>query len=128
MALLHSFISKKVTDTTSTTNSTDERTSRAKKSKLMKVCLDRTKSVLKESIEKKHCRKKKNHVTLTYNDGSSSDSSTFNNENSILTDDEFNMKIPLVVRKKSSLTTNVRDMVKIDVPEDSDGSGSTSLL
>ena len=46
MTFLHSFTSKKVTDTTSTTNSTDERISRAKKSKLMKVCLDRTKSAL----------------------------------------------------------------------------------
>ena len=45
-----------------------------------------------------------------------------------LRDDRVNMKMPAVVRKKSSLTTNVRDMVKIDVPEDSDGSGSASLF
>ena len=67
-------------------------------------------------------------MTLTNNDSSSSDSLTCNNENSILTDNEFNMKMPAVVRKKSSLTTKVSDTVKIDVPEDSDGSGSASLL
>ena len=71
---------------------------------------------------------KKNYVTLTNNDSSNSDSSTCNNENSILFDSEFNMKMPSVVRKKSSLTTKVSDTVKIDVPEDSDGSGSVSLL
>ena len=61
IALLHSFTSNKVTDTTTgTTNSTDEITSRAKnKGKLMKVCLERTKSALKESIEKNIDEKKK---------------------------------------------------------------------
>ena len=67
-------------------------------------------------------------MTPTNNDSSSSDSSTCNNEDSIPTDDEFNLKMPAVVRKKSSLTTKVSDTVRIDVPEDSDGSGSASLL
>ena len=79
-----------------------------------KVC------TLKKTFKKKSCD--------TNNDSSSSDSSTCNNENSILTDDEFNMKMPAVVRKKSSLITKVSDAVKIDLPEDSDGSESTSLL
>ena len=93
----------------------------------MKVCVDRTKSALKVNMEKKIVEKK-NYVILTNKNGSSSDSSTCNNENSIFTDDEFNLKMPAVVRKKSSLTTEVSDAVKIDVPEDSGGSGSASLL
>ena len=36
-------------------------------------------------------------MTLTNNDNSSSDSSTYNNENSILTDNEFNMFIEVGV-------------------------------
>ena len=67
-------------------------------------------------------------MTPTNNDSSSSDSSTCNNEDSILTDDEFNIKMPAVVRKKSSLTTKVSDAVRIDIPEDSDGSLSASLV
>ena len=112
MALLHNFTNKNVTDTTSTTDTTDERTSRAKKSKLMKVCVDCARSALKENMEKK-IAEKKNHVTLTNNDASSSDSSTCNNENSFFTNDELSIKMPAVVRKKSFLTTNFKIYIYI---------------
>ncbi len=61
-------------------------------------------------------------------DTSSSNSRTSDNENSSLSDDAINMKMPAVVRNESSLTTQESDTVQIDVPRDSDGSGSASLL
>ena len=67
-------------------------------------------------------------MTPTNIDTGSSNSRTSDDENSCLSDDVINMKMPAVVRKKSSLTTQESDTVQIDVPGDSDGSGSVSLL
>ena len=61
-------------------------------------------------------------------DTDSSNSRTSDNENYSLSDDAINTKMPAVVRKKSSLMTKESDTVQIDVPVDSDGSGSVSLL
>ncbi len=57
MVLLNSFSNKNVVQT-STTNPTNERTSIAKKRKLMKVCVDRTRSALKENMEENMEEKK----------------------------------------------------------------------
>ena len=76
---------------------------------------------------RKHGRKK-NHVTPANIDTDSSNSRTSDNENYSLSDDAINTKMPAVVRKKSSLMTKESDTVQIDVPVDSDGSGSVSLL
>ena len=64
MAMLQSLTNNNVTDaTTCTTESTDERTSRAKKKcKLMKVCVDRTRSALRKN-EREYHRKEESCVT-----------------------------------------------------------------
>ena len=118
MALLNSFSNsskhvRKSTTTSSTTTdpTTNGRTSRAnKKSKLMKVCVDRTRSALKENMGE-HMARKKNHVTPTNIDTDSSNSRTSDNENCSLSGDAPNMK-----------------MQAVDVPDDTDDSGSVSLL
>ena len=71
---------------------------------------------------------KKNHVSPSNNDTSSSDSSTCDNENSDSFNGEVNVKMPANVMKRDSLTVKQSDTVQIDVPEDSDDSGSASLL
>ena len=53
---------------------------------------------------------------------SSSDSSTCDNVNSNLFDDELDVKMPAIVTKKDSLKAKQSDAVQIDVPEDSDDS------
>ena len=77
---------------------------------------------------KKKMEENKNHVTLTKIESGSSNSTSSDNENISLSDDGMNMKMRAVVRKKFSLTEQESDTVKIDVPRDSDGSGSVSLL
>ena len=71
---------------------------------------------------------KKNHVSSSNNDTSSSDSSTCDNANSDSFDGELDVKMPAIATKRNSLTVKQSDTVQIDVPEDSDESGSASLL
>ena len=129
MAMLQSLTNNNVTDaTTCTTESTDERTSRAKKKyKLRKAYVDRTRSALKKKM-KEDITEKKNHVSLSNNDTSSSNSSTCDNENSNLFDKELDVKMPAIASKNDSSMMKESDAVHINVPEDSDKSGSASLL
>ena len=70
-----------------------------------------------------------NHVSLSNNDtSSSSDSSTCDNENSKMFDEDLDMKIPAIESKKKTSTMKQSDAVHMNVPEDSDDSGSASLL
>ena len=76
----------------------------------MKVCVDRTRSALKEIMAE--VMEEKNHVTLTKNAESGSRNSTSSdNENRSLSDDGMNMKMLVVVRKKSSLVEQEGDIV-----------------
>ena len=77
---------------------------------------------------KEDITEKKNHVSLSNNDTSSSNSSTCDNENSNLFDDKLDVKMPAIASKKDFLMTKESDAVQIDVPEDSEDSGSASLL
>ena len=71
---------------------------------------------------KENITEKKNHVSLSNNDTSSSDISTYDNENSNLFDDKLDVKMPAIASKKDSLMTKESDVVQINVPEDSDDS------
>ena len=131
MAMLQTFSNNNVKDTTTTctAETTDERTSRAKKKcKLMKVCVDRTRSALKKKM-KEDITEENNHVSLSNNDtSSSSDSSTCDNENSKMFDEDLDMKMPAIESKKKTSIMKQSDAVHMNVPEDSDDSGSASLL
>ena len=65
-------------------------------------------------------------MTRTNIESSTSNDTSSDNENS---NDELNMKMLAVVRKKFPLVEEQdSDTVDIDVPGDSDGTGSESLL